>query len=59
MTAKSERAGFNMRQLNVVGKGYRAEETVVGFFNTGDRIKVWGRRCVLRRSLGAFLSSSF
>jgi hypothetical protein len=32
---KLSAAGVNMRQLNVVGKGYLTEGTVVGFFNTG------------------------
>lgn len=31
-------AGFNMKQLSVVGKGYHTEEKVVGFYNVGDRV---------------------
>jgi hypothetical protein len=37
-------AGFAMKQLSVVGKGYHTDEKVVGFYNTGDRIKFWGTR---------------
>lgn len=37
-------AGFDMKHLSVVGKGYHSEEKVVGFYNTGDRIKFWGTR---------------
>src|SRR5580692_5933516 len=37
-------AGFEMKNLSVVGKGYHSEEKVVGFYNTGDRIKFWGSR---------------
>ncbi len=37
-------AGFEMKNLSVVGKGYHTEEKVVGFYNTGDRIKFWGSR---------------
>jgi hypothetical protein len=37
-------AGFAMRQLSVVGKGYHTDEKVVGFYSTGDRIKFWGSR---------------
>jgi len=37
-------AGFEMTNLSVVGKGYHSEEKVVGFYNTGDRIKFWGSR---------------
>jgi hypothetical protein len=37
-------AGFNMKNLSVVGKGYHTDEKVVGFYNAGDRIKFWGKR---------------
>jgi hypothetical protein len=37
-------AGFAMKQLSIVGKGYHTDEKVVGFYNTGDRIKFWGSR---------------
>ena len=37
-------AGFEMKNLSVVGKGYQTDEKVVGFYNAGDRIKFWGTR---------------
>jgi len=37
-------AGFDMKTLSVVGKGYHTDEKVVGFYNTGDRVKFWGTR---------------
>ena len=37
-------AGFEMKNLSVVGKGYHTDEKVVGFYNAGDRIKFWGKR---------------
>jgi len=37
-------AGFEMKNLSVVGKGYHTEEKVVGFYNVGDRIMFWGKR---------------
>ncbi len=37
-------AGFDMKQLSVVGKGYHTDEKVVGFYNAGDRVKFWGKR---------------
>lgn len=37
-------AGFAMKNLSVVGKGYHTEEKVVGFYNAGDRVKFWGTR---------------
>lgn len=42
-----QRSGFDMRKLSIVGKDYHTEEHVVGYYNTGDRMKVWGK-------LGAF-----
>jgi len=37
-------AGFEMKNLSVVGKGYHSDEKVVGFYNIGDRVKFWGTR---------------
>ncbi len=37
-------AGFDMKHLSVIGKGYHTEEKVVGFYNMGDRVKFWGSR---------------
>jgi hypothetical protein len=37
-------AGIDMKHLSVVGKGYHTDEKVVGFYNTADRIKFWGKR---------------
>ena len=37
-------AGFDMKKLSVVGKGYHTEEKVVGFYNVGDRVTFWGTR---------------
>ena len=36
-------AGIDMKHLSVVGKGYHTDEKVVGFYNTGDRVKFWGK----------------
>ncbi len=37
-------AGFEMKNLSVVGKGYHTEEKVIGFYSMGDRVKFWGGR---------------
>lgn len=37
-------AGFEMKNLSIVGKGYHTDEKIVGFYNAGDRIKFWGTR---------------
>ncbi|MEO8859596.1 MAG: DUF1269 domain-containing protein [Burkholderiaceae bacterium] len=41
---KLAEAGIDMKHLSVVGKGYHTDEKVVGFYNTGDRVKFWGKR---------------
>jgi hypothetical protein len=41
---KLTQAGFDMKTLSIVGKGFHTEEKVTGFYNTGDRIKFWGAR---------------
>jgi uncharacterized membrane protein len=38
-----QRAGFDMTKLSIVGKDYHTEEHVVGYYNTGDRMKRWGK----------------
>ena len=36
-------AGFDIKKLAVVGRDYQTESDVVGFYNTGDRMKYWGK----------------
>ena len=38
-----EKAGCDMKMLSIIGKEYHSEEHVVGYYNAGDRIKVWGK----------------
>jgi uncharacterized membrane protein len=42
-----EKSGFDMKELSIIGKDYHSEEHVVGYYNTGERMKYWGK-------LGAF-----
>ncbi len=35
--------GIEIKHLSVVGKGYHTDEKVTGFYNTGDRVKFWGK----------------
>jgi len=32
-----------MTKLSIVGRDYHTEENVVGYYNTGDRMKAWGK----------------
>jgi len=42
-----QKSGYPMKKLSIIGKDYHTEEHVVGYYNTGDRMKYWGK-------LGAF-----
>ena len=42
-----QQEGFELKNLSIVGKDYETDENVVGYYNTGDRMKYWGK-------LGAF-----
>jgi uncharacterized membrane protein len=42
-----QRSGIDMKKLSIVGKDYHTDEQVVGYYNSGDRMKYWGK-------LGAF-----
>ena len=37
-----ERAGIDMHALSIIGKGTHTDEHVIGYYNTGDRMKYWG-----------------
>ena len=39
-----QKDGFDMTKLSVVGRDFHTEEHVVGFYNTGDRMKYWGKQ---------------
>lgn len=45
-------SGFDMSKLSIVGRDFFTDEHVVGFFNTGERVKYWGK-------LGAFWGGLF
>ena len=38
-----QRGGVDMHKLSIVGKGYHTDEQVVSYYNTGDRMKYWGK----------------
>ena len=40
-------SGFDMKQLSIIGRDPLTDQHVVGYYNTGDRMKYWG-------GLGAF-----
>src|SRR5271155_3022824 len=38
-----QKSGIDMKKLSIVGKDYHSEENVTGYYNTGDRMKYWGK----------------
>jgi hypothetical protein len=38
-----QRAGVDMSTLSIIGKDTHTDEHVVGYYNTGDRMKYWGK----------------
>jgi hypothetical protein len=44
--------GIDLRKISIIGKNYQTEDIPVGFFNAGDRAKVFGK-------LGAFWGGLF
>ena len=38
-----QHSGFDMKKLSIVGRDYHTDEDVVGYYNTGDRMKNWGK----------------
>lgn len=36
------KSGYDVKKLSIIGKGYHTEETPIGFYTMGDRIKAWG-----------------
>lgn len=38
-----QKSGFDMKKLSVVGKDFHTDQQVVGYYNTGDRMKYWGK----------------
>jgi uncharacterized membrane protein len=42
-----QKDGFDMKTISIIGRDYHTEQHVLGYFNTGDRVKFFGK-------LGAF-----
>lgn len=38
-----QHAGIDMQRLSIVAKNTHTDEHVVGYYNTGDRMKYWGK----------------
>jgi hypothetical protein len=36
-------SGLDIKHFSIIGKGYHTEDKIVGFYNTGDRVRFWGK----------------
>jgi uncharacterized membrane protein len=55
-----QQSGFDMKKLSIVGRDYQTDQHVVGYYNTGDRMKMWGKIGAFWGGLwGLFLGSGF
>ena len=54
-----QRSGFDMKKLSIVGKDYHTEEHVEGYYNVGDRMKVWGKLGTFGEFWGLLFGSAF
>src|SRR5580698_7796614 len=53
-----QKSGFDMKKLSIVGKDFHTEEHAIGYYNTGDRIKFWGKKGAFWGGLAGILFSS-
>ena len=53
-----QRSGFDMKKLSIVGRDYQKDEQVVGYYNTGDRMKAWGKTGAFWGGLWGFMFGS-
>lgn len=53
-----QKRGFDMQRLSIVGKDYHTEEHVIGYYNTGDRMKSWGQNGAFWGALWGILFGS-
>jgi len=48
-------AGFDLQNLSIAAKGTDAEEEVVGFYNTSDRMLYWAKRGAFWGAIWGFI----
>src|SRR5208337_2405124 len=55
-----QRASFDMKKLSIVGRDEHTDEHVVGYYNTEDRMKYWGKTGAFWGGIwGMFFGSAF
>jgi len=51
-------SGFDMKKLSIIARDYQTDEHVVGYYNIGDRMKVWGKTGAFWGGIGGLLVGS-
>jgi len=54
-TRKLKRFGFDMKKLSIVGRDNHTDRQAVVHYNTGDRMKAWGKTGAFWGGLSGFL----
>jgi uncharacterized membrane protein len=55
-----QKSGFDLKKLSIVGRDYHTDEHVVGYYNVGDRMRVWGKTGAFWGGIwGLFFGSAF
>ena len=53
-----QQSGFDMTKLSIIGRDFHTDQHVVGYYNAGDRMKVWGKTGAFWGGLWGFLIGS-
>lgn len=53
-----QKSGYDLKKLSIIGRDYHTDEHVVGFYNSGDRMKAWGKTGAFWGGMWGFLFGS-
>lgn len=53
-----DHAGFDLKTLSIIARDYHTEEQVVGYYNSGDRMRYWGKQGAIWGGLWGVLFGS-
>jgi hypothetical protein len=52
-----QQSGFDLKKLSFVGRDYRTDEHVLGYYNAGDQMKYWGKQGAFWAGFGKYCSA--
>ena len=53
-----QHSGFDLTKLSIIGRDYHTDEHVIGYYNTGNRMKLWGKTGAFWGGLWGFMVGS-